>query len=653
MIKEYRNESEEINLIDIEGRVENNYFYYDVNGKDEKLKIKDPVIIYNDIAAPTMKVTDIFKCKLGTATFIDNDADGYYNVIKVEEYRPVIVSVTSAMRMRINDKNGAAYVNLNDDTCKEYTIIKAGQEIDIKDLAKDNFLMVYESKKSSHVRIEVLDNTVSGVVKTINTTGRKIRIDDNIYVMGDYFNKYYASKIVPGSTINVHVTPDGVVQALSEKIPSTTKYGYIVRMWQDVATDKYHVEMINENCEVITVTLAKSVTFDNVSGMKGSEVENELRNLAGISDSDKTWEDVKIGDKPKLFVKYALNEEGTELKIIDSYTPLTKREDPQNYLTGKEEPNNNMTEWNFPTKATDNPFFNRNIGAWGNFARTGGSTKFFVLDPEATDAEKMMRTISKEEFADKNYKRKSNDFGNREYRVFNVNHFGVVEAVLVCKGITPSVSSGDPRGLVWRVSTAANSNGDRTQEVVIYRNGKYETYLMSVECRGIDMTTIESSDSAQMYYELAGNTNKNVYTPMVGDYIGYALNTKNEILAVKPCYSESAAKAYGLSSPSAFHETSTHMYVSGKVYDIDGTYISIIPSGADFVTDAVNFDIKKHELISFEIGTAPIDIVMNHGKSLLAGSMGDIDSYMTVGKDADDVIVHFYAGNPVEIILYK
>lgn len=635
LIKKYKNEIQELGLANLSGRIEGNRFVYENAGRDEKIKLDNAVILYNGIAAPTMNVNDVLSCKLGTATFIDNDADGSYEVIDVWEYRPIVISVTSAMSMRIVDKNGAPAVDL--DKAKEYKLIKGGEAVALSQLAKDEFAVVYESKNGKYVTVEVLESTVSGNVTSYNASGNTIKLDDTSYPISNYFKTNFLSKIVYNTEIDAFVGPDGVIHALTTVKGSVTKYGLALRWGDDLETEDLIITMVNEECEVIRVRLpkGKALKLDGQSARR-TDVINRLEVLKGRG-------------MENLFFKYELNSDGTEIKVIDTYNQLTSENDPQNILKGDEDVNDNMTEWNFPSWLNDNPFWNKDRVAWVGVLYPQ-TTKVFQIytDADIEDEDRLRVGTTSIMSEDPSYlKRKpsTGGFAARNYRVFNVDRYANAEAILISYGAPDATVSGsDERGIVYRISKAVNLDDEVTYEIVVFTNGEYKTYFLTED-----------------YYDEI--TNGAGLPCAVGDYVGYKLYN-NEIMKLKLEFDHSTkAPASPCSCGGGEHNITSSVTYMGWIYDTDGTNISVIDishgnNKTSDITTLYNATTGKlnpsTELVSFPLGSVKITVVSPDGKALTEGTLGDLVTFVQAQDEADSVITRF-DNNLVlrEVILYK
>ncbi len=636
MLKEYKNNVTELSLVGLDARVDGNYFYYEDGGKESKVKIDNPYIIYNDIAAPTMRMNDVLNCKLGTITFIDYDDDQHADVISIKEYRPVVVSVTSKMSMRIVDKNGAPAVLLdNDGKVKGYKIIKDGKEIDIQDLVADDLLAVYESRTKSYVTIEVSADVVSGIVTSHNSVARQMKIGDTVYNLSDYFNTYYMSRIAYNQNIDIAATPDGVLHAITTAKASANKYGVILRWWNDKDTEDFMIRIATED-GVKNVTVSDKVKLDGQSATE-SAMKTRLSTL-------------RDRGKANLLVKYDLNDDGTVINVIDTYDQLTANTAPQNFLTGAEDPDNDMKEWNFPhaennSPAAGNMFYNSDSGAGGWAPYISSMGKIYAIstgaDVEDEDVFVVKNSAYIKEVRDGvGLNRNRDGFANRNYRIFNVDKFGNAEAVVFIQDrVSTVIGENDSRGIVYRISKATNLDGEITYELVVYTAGNYYTHFLSEDY----YTEIVESNSGLPFAN--------------GDYIAYKVDITDEIVKCELIYDRDERELLGDLTTPNYLSLNKIAYLTGWIYDIDGRNISIIPSGwfnPRLTADNIEtFDPASDALVGLPIGSAPLNMISADGKTIAEGSMGDVTTFIQSPEDAQFVILRLGSGVLKEVILYN
>ncbi len=578
LVKPYRNETVEMNLSTFDARQEGNFIYYydGTKSKEKKIRIDDPSILYNGVAASTLTLADILACEHGTIKFIDNDLDGHYEVISVSSYRPVVASATSAVSMRILDKNGEKAVELGEDNgVKECVILKEGKEIEFSEILAGDVLIVYESAKNECVKIEVLTKVVEGKVSTRNAT--EIKIGDTMYLFSQYFGDYYLKDIKSGDEIEVALSDDGVVHALATDLAVRNSYGYIIKEAKyNQDTEKYSFTLACADGEIRKVEITEKTKTDGDVLGKVATMER-INSLFSHS------------DPVVRFIKYRLNSSMDEVQVIDTHTPLvgipsgSNVNEPQTPVYVDEKTDNDMTEFSYPSGTNWNPGYQN--GTWSSLVNVVGTTKVFKLAlEEGLEDDEIFRLGSSSDINNNIKRAPSYNFNNRQYRIYNVDTFGSAEAVLLITGADDSSLSKDsPKGVVFRVSESSNLDDEIVYEVVLYNAGEYKTYFTDED----------------LYAEIKNGTRK----LSAGDYITYNLGSGDVIDDTMWIYDHDATAIPGVNpdgrkfNPAALANASqndgektivttpnqlvwtNNAVLPGWIYDFSGSSIALLPTG--------------------------------------------------------------------------
>ncbi len=568
MLREYNTETTELNLLDLKGSVDGKNFYYYEKGKQKKISIDNPPIIYNGVSAPTMSLNDIFKEEFGTVTFVNNDDDTAYDVIHVKSYYVRVAGAVSTTSKKIADENGEKAINLdNNGKVRGYSIVKDGVAVDLVDIIPGDLLMVYESKNGVYYDIEITTNSIEGTVKSFNREENVMTLGDTRYPFSEYFDKYYMAKIENGKEIEVTIAPDGVIHCLATAVNNANSYGYIINCYTDEESEEVIVKLACEDGVIRRVKIAKNFKYDGAD-MSKSSVEATLDNLG-------------TKDATKKLVKYRLNDAKDTIYAIDIHTPLGDDEDNSAItVTDKSDRDNNLTEYSFPVDG--NPGYKTGAG-WIPYVSVTGSTKVFKLtiSDDVEDDEIFVRASESEV---SNYSRdgradKNNDYKitDRKYRIYNVDEYGNAEAVvLISKSASQTAfSNTDPTGLVYRFSEVANTEGEEVYELVMYVNGQYNTYFTS----------------DKLYEKVKAGT----VSIAAGDYIAYKLGVDDAIEDMAVIYSgqkkeipASAMQNYQPSDSSNVGYILTKenqiawadaAVIPGWVYSYNGTSMALVANG--------------------------------------------------------------------------
>lgn len=582
LVKPYRNETFTTSLVDFEARQDGGYIYYLVKGREEKIRIDNPALLYNGVSATGKTLDEIINSELGDITFIDNDSDGYYEVISVDVYRPVVVSATSTLSMRILDKNGEPTVELDDGgRVKRSSIKKDGVDVPLSSIVTGDVLKVYESPKNEIVKVEVVSTTTSGKVTSHNATTREIKLGETVYKYSTYFEKYYYGDIKPNDELEVAVTNDNVIHAIVVDLPARNSYGYIISepSYNEI-TEKHTFKLACADGEVRRVEITEKTQMDGATGI--SAISANISRLFNYKNS--------IGeDEPVArFIKYRLNPAMDEILIIDTHTPLegVKNKDGQ-YEEQKEnvakryveeKSDNDMLEFTFPQNTSRNPGYQN--GSWTPHVNVVATTKVFKLTiADDLDDDEIFTVASKSD-VNSNLERAPQslnyNFNRREYRIYNVDTYGSAEAVLIIKdSVSSDLAYDSAKGVVYRMSEAADIDGDKTYQLVIYNAGQYKTFFTDED----------------LYEDIKAGTKKLEQ----GDYITYCVNGNDEITDAMWIYDHDANGAKlnpealvvpsGTDGKQTILTTANYLpwistaVLPGWIYEFNGNTITMLATG--------------------------------------------------------------------------
>ena len=156
------------------------YTYEDANGKEKTARISDGTIyVYNGKKTDSMPV---FAPKYGSAVLIDNNLDGKYDVLKVNDIKTAIVSSANKNALWIADKFDSAYdIKLDGANCDEYEIYNAkGEKIDISEIKQNSIAEIVKTDSSLPcIKVKISSETVIGAVDETEVSGGRNTITVN------------------------------------------------------------------------------------------------------------------------------------------------------------------------------------------------------------------------------------------------------------------------------------------------------------------------------------------------------------------------------------------------------------------------------------------------------------------------------------------
>lgn len=545
-ITEDENETITINLDDMTNS-EGTTLYYEEDTREKKIKtVGSPAIIYNGKADGKLSLSAIAGMERGYADFIDNNADGKYDVILVQEYYVMFTAAVNPYDKIIIDKNGVTPLNFGNNTT-DYYIYNQNQKIELEDLKKDTLIMVYESNDGELVKIIVSNETAVGVLNSYSD--EYLKIDGVEYKYSDYFKKAYKSKLVIGEELEVVLSSDGIIQAIPNSQTTAVQYGYIIKMWiEDGSEDDIGIKLFSEDGELYRLALAKKVKFNNAN-----------KNAIYVYDT--------ISTKRQL-VRYKLNEAG-ELAMIDT-------QDAYGRLKDSADPYNCMTKYQFPSSVATTLWYIKENATFHPYFRIAPTTKIFIVaEGDGIEDEKRC-AIKTASYFDNNQGQKS-----ALLNAYDVSETGVCGALVVVDNtaINPTVTGSSPGAVAYKVSQAVTPEGETAYEVILYSGGQYKTYYTS-------------STLTETFADSNGRT-----IIEKGDAITYELTNDGYLAAVACNYDMSEKKMNFTNDNMTGTHTGKGAYYYGTVYDYDGENITIIPEGVTGVNASVSDETSRFSFI--------------------------------------------------------
>ena len=291
--------------------------YYNAKDVEKTLKIDaGAAFMYNGVLCEDLKNED-FTSKDGYITFIDNNQDSKYDVVKI--YRPdkMLVESTSEIYSKIanfvTSKASLKSITLSEG---DFTIELDGGKIGIDKIEQYDILDVYVPKqvKNPHISITVTRSDISGKADELDT--------DGVYIGGKYYeysqfyidarteNDKYAPETELGNTYRIFTDSFGKIAAAMLTEDSVT-YALATELYiSEGAKPQTEIKALTSNDEWIKFDVVQKPELD---GKKYKDEKDLYTDLGGEN------------FKPQMF-KLKTNSDGEIVKIETAY---------QTYETGR------------------------------------------------------------------------------------------------------------------------------------------------------------------------------------------------------------------------------------------------------------------------------------------------------------------------------
>mgnify|MGYP003290807135 CR=1 FL=1 len=397
------------------------------------------VIIYNG-----KKVTDKINLEKyledanGYIKLLDNDGDGYIDVLFIEDYKYIYVSEVDAETETIADFNSSANnVNLEE---TEYVIYDNStmEEVGLEDIKIGSVIAAAMSKDKKVAKLLLCDEVLSGSPESYGSDGvvfNGVEYDDSAY-----YKKYYATaygKYEPGAYY-VGIRNDIVAYSA---VGTNLTYGYGIQVASDTGFDAVvKIKVLNDYGKVKIYELAERVMIDGV-----------------WKDDDKCGVDKLVNT---LF-KYALS--NGKIKYIDTPKELTL----ENMF--EESSYDSMNFSDFP--ATANGRY-RSTGMAFENAYYVSKAVIFMIDEDDVEYGSRVGNYNYLETAE-NYS------GNTLF--YDIDGAGFAGAVVTTKPFGSALGASASNGsVIQSVSRAYDEEGEECYKIKLMTyQGYLKTYYMS------------------------------------------------------------------------------------------------------------------------------------------------------------------------------
>lgn len=293
---------------------------YVQNNRNTNVKLNDAYkVIYNGRRAE--KFEDYMIDDMGVnIRLLDCEADGTYDILFIDRYIYGYVTGVDWITNQIGIKIPGKMIDLSDENEIEYSVHDAeGAEIELFRLEPENVVAIQMSEDNFFYDIRLCDKTVSGTVKSISESNRKIVVGDTEYDAAKAFIDEYVStkKLTVGKDVSLVLGMENQIVYMTMTNVSF-KYGYLKKAFLEDGSEKTEVKIYTENEVFEEFELADKVTVGN-STMKNNKLLCELLQNNG---EDTVVKYVLNGDnkiKKIIFADSAVGVSKTDAEITDGF----------------------------------------------------------------------------------------------------------------------------------------------------------------------------------------------------------------------------------------------------------------------------------------------------------------------------------------------
>lgn len=279
--------------------------------------------------------------KDGRVIFIDNNDDGYYDYVFVEEFKAdyVVESIT-AKTYKIEDAITGNKITLDPTDEDAYvTFYKDGAEVEFSAIAEGDVLtLMYEAStlpNSKNVKVYISSEAVEGQIKSVNTDGDKFTIGSTAYKA----SSKWADKLALGDDGKFFINVNGRIVYSDAITNMKGDYAYILEAGMDSTFSggsSIKVKMLNSEGTWVVAPISAKASFTKytLDGTELKEVTNKITKIADIKGANLSTytdgllayvnNDVVLNTAGNRVVKVELNSDG---EITNFTVPRAGKED--------------------------------------------------------------------------------------------------------------------------------------------------------------------------------------------------------------------------------------------------------------------------------------------------------------------------------------
>ncbi|MBO5008418.1 MAG: S-layer homology domain-containing protein [Clostridia bacterium] len=586
--------------------------YTDESGKNRDADyLTNGYLIYNGMAKVNWGVEDLKKVTNGTIRLLSSDNGGKYDIIFADEYIDLIVNSVSAEDETVYFKSGSVPAKLDFSTKGnlKYLITDAsGNEMELTGITKGSMLSAAISLDGTVAKLVAGVDTVVGTCASLSDN--YITIDDTEY---ELTSKLYGSSAVKvGTKGEFYINHLGKVAYVDSDV--RYKYGFLRDIGIGNGLDStVSFEIFTEDGELKIFTLKDKVKMIN----SGDSIKaSDIKSNTGLFDGEEP--------KPQL-IAYNANADDfiTEFDVAKTGGALMDYTEKQEFFT---------LEAAF---VGDTNRATRYIGKnWKMFAGRyllDDDTKVFLI-PTDLDEDKKFSIIGHGGLVNETF------YGN--VKIYDESESNKVKVVVIPADGVTSIDKSSPVGIVKRIKTMMNSEGEESEAITVVTGGK-EVTLYSDDNEAIcDMENVITNKTKDPYYK---EENSEIFKIKLsaldeGDIICYNAGADGEIRGLEVMLRVKYADSYELWADTTSRPVADYYYM--QRYSAYGIVDANIETGIRMLVSASTGSEIYTRVVPFNSSTNIIRF----------GQKGEVKS-ISAGDIAPGDKIYIYAGEASGIAL--
>lgn len=284
--------------------------YFKDGSRKTKVRLDKTVdVLYNYSAYPDFKPADL-EISQGRLVLIDNDEDGVYEVVRIEEYEAAMIFSVSQDAESISDSYGNEW-SIKKMIENDYPIYEEEKLITAINIPINKVAAFYRNKTGEIVRMYITDKTVAGYVGKIDTAKNQVWIDGTKYTYTPQV-KELLERVKTGDMITAKLDYYGAV-AYFEMAEDLYSYGYLTDFTTGSGFTAPQLKIFTEMNE-FSVYDAKDKIRVNGALMQAQKAFDKNNYSTGL------WDEV---GKISQLIKYRTNSKNeiTEILTATNFDP--------------------------------------------------------------------------------------------------------------------------------------------------------------------------------------------------------------------------------------------------------------------------------------------------------------------------------------------
>lgn len=273
------------------------YSYEDGNKTKEIGLSKDTRVLFNGVANPGYSEEEMMP-QFGSVTFINNDNDSDYEVVKVESIEFYICSKVDEANKKLYTETYDVVDILDISSADSYAFYSGETQIDFDRVKVGNLLAVRKSSPNSDYESVVID-----VQKATKTKVEVTKIKENAVTIGNMDYKLWDNMPIDlevGEIYNIYVYRD-ILVAVADGGVSELEHAYLINYGVDDTpfANNARIAAVDANSNYVEYDVAKILFIDGVKQTSLDAARTRLMNSAaysrGKSDSTPLAQPVMLG----------------------------------------------------------------------------------------------------------------------------------------------------------------------------------------------------------------------------------------------------------------------------------------------------------------------------------------------------------------------